>query len=116
MEVLTEKEIERVTADISRQEGRKYPCSNQIVTCGFFSDDGKWQDFVNENKYKLKYNRKDSICLADDEIWHHFSMTNYSCRGYRFYKIKVDRNINRWIFYENIYPYCSMYCKEIEWI
>ena len=34
---MTEKEMMIISEQISKQEGRKYPCSNQVVVCGFFS-------------------------------------------------------------------------------
>ena len=34
-----DKELrDRVSETISKQEGQNYPCSNQVVLCGFFSD------------------------------------------------------------------------------
>ena len=50
------------------------------------------------------------------EQWRHFDYNNYSCRGYRFYKIKVSHNIDNKTFIERIYPWCCLYCKKIEWI
>lgn len=34
---MTEKEMKLFSEKINKQEGRNYPCSNQIVVCGFFS-------------------------------------------------------------------------------
>ena len=113
---MTEEEMKSISEKINKQEGRKYPCSNQIVVCGFFSTDEDWNNFVKNNLDKIKIRRKDIIVFANKERWQHFSLINFSHRGYRFFKIKVSRNINREIFLNYIYPYCSLYCKEIEWI
>ena len=113
---MTEEEMKLISERINKQEGRKYPCSNQIVVCGFFSTDEEWNDFVNNNLDKIKIRQKDRVVFANKEQWYHFDYINYSQRGYRFYKIKVSRNVNRELFLNCIYPYCSLYCKEIEWI
>lgn len=113
---MTEKEMKLVSERINKQEGRNYPCSNQIVVCGFFSTEEDWNNFVTANLDKIKIRQKDRIVLANKENWYHFNHLNYSERGYRFYKIKVSRDIECEIFLNCIYPYCSLYCKEIEWI
>lgn len=113
---MTEEEMKSISGKINKQEGRKYPCSNQNVVCGFFSTYEDWNNFVNNNLDKIKIRQKDRVVFSNEERWYHFSYANYSCRGYRFFKIKVSRNINREIFLNYIYPYCSLYCKEIEWI
>lgn len=113
---MTEKEMKLVSEQINKQEGRNYPCSNQIVVCGFFSTEKDWNNFVNDNLDKIKIRQKDRIVLANKERWYRFNYIDYSKRGYRFYKIKVSRDIEREIFLNYIYPYCSLYCKEIEWI
>lgn len=113
---MTEEEMKLISGKINKQEGRKYPCSNQIVVCGFFSTDEDWNNFVNNNLDKIKIQQKDRVVFANKEQRCHFNPVNYSQRGYRFFKIKVSCNINRKIFLNRIYPYCSLYCKEIEWI
>ena len=113
---MTEEEMKLISERINKQEGRKYPCSNKIVVCGFFSTDEEWNNFVNNNLDKIKIRQKDRVVFANKEQWYHFDYINYSQRGYRFYKIKVSRNVNRELFLNCIYPYCSLYCKEIEWI
>ena len=113
---LTLEEMEWISSDINSQKGRKYPCSNQVVICGFFGSEEEWKEFCNNNKYRTKYISRESIQFEDEERWHRFSVNSYNCRGYRFYKIKVSRLIDRNMFMQNIYPYCICYCKEIEWI
>lgn len=115
-EYLTVAEMEYISNVISRQEGQNYPCSNQIVTCGFFGSKEKWKDFCNKNKHRIVENRKTQICFEDGERWHWYPEYNENIRGFRFYKIKVSCDINRQAFLHCIYPCCAIYCKEIEWI
>lgn len=105
---------DKVSESIAKQEGQNYPCSNQVVCCGFFSDHTVWKEFCEDNDIKYTINQN-SIVLQNDERWEWFR-TSYNRRGYRFYKIKVCSEIDEKMFFENIYPYCSLYCKEIEWI
>ena len=113
---MTEEEMKLISERINKQKGRKYPCSNQIVVCGFFSTDEEWNNFVNNNFDKIKTQQKDRVIFANKEQWYHFNYINYLQRGYIFYKIKSSRNVNRELLLNCIYPYCSLYCKEIEWI
>ena len=105
----------KVSKTISKQEGQNYPCSNQIVLCGFFSDLETWNKFCEDNKDNIKYRTQSVIVFQTGERWHWFD-SSYNCRGYRFYKIKVYSEIDEEYFFNNIYPYCYLYCKEIEWI
>ena len=115
-ERLTTEEMEWISSRIHSQEGQNYPCSNQIVTCGFFASREKWEEFCNENKYRTDYVTKDRISFEDGETWRWYPHYNRNIRGFRFYKIKVSCDINRQIFLQCIYPCCAHYCKEIEWI
>ena len=113
---MTEEEMKLISERINKQEGRKYPCSNQVVVCGFFSTEEDWNKFANDNLDKIKIRRKDEVVFNNGERWCYFSYFDFSQRGYRFYKIKVSRNIDRQIFLEHIYPLCALYCNEIEWL
>ena len=115
-EYLTTKEMEWISSRINSQEGQNHPCSNQVVVCGFFGSYEEWKEFCNNNANKIKYAAREIMVFEDGERWHWFSINTYNCRGYRFYKIKVSRKIDRDVFLNNIYPYCSHYCKEIEWM
>lgn len=115
-EYLTIEEMEYVSERINGQEGQNYPCSNQVVTCGFFASRKEWEEFCNENKHRIKQTIRDCVIFEDGERWHWFSINSYNCSGYRFYKIKVSCTVDRHIFIQNIYPYCIHYCKEFEWI
>lgn len=116
MRYLTYEEQLLIEQRINSQEGQNYPCSNQIVTRGFFSTRKKWDDFCKANKSKIKYFCKDWIEFEDRVRWRYFSIGSYTCRGYRFYELKVDAMIDADIFFNNIYPYCALYCHHIEFI
>lgn len=45
-----------------------------------------------------------NFSFANKERWYYFDYTDYSQRGFRFYKIKVSRNINREIFFKLYLP------------
>lgn len=117
--MITIEEQERISYFINKQKGRNYPYSNQIVICGFFGTDNAWKSFQKEKEEKknVLQKSKEELFLSNEEHWIFFPyQKNYLCRGYRFYKIKVDERIDGKMFFENIYPYCTIYCKEIEWL
>lgn len=117
MRYLTYEEQLLIEQRINSQEGQDYPCSNQKVTRGFFSTRKKWDNFCRENRSKIKYFSKDWVEFEDGVRWHYFNMNNtYTCRGCRFYELKVDTMIDADMFFNNIYPYCSLYCHYIEFI
>lgn len=104
----------------SEQEGRKYPCSNQCVLCGFFGTEEQWEDFIKSKKNEIKIIYERGRCFrTNDERWKFFNI-NYiiweNCRGFRYYKLKVNKKIEAEKFYRYILPYASLYCCELEWI
>lgn len=121
---MTIEMMNMVSTMISKQEGQKYACSNQIVTCGYFSNYSKWEEFCMRNRDKIIGRTEGTMCsgqtfikLNNGETWRWFPVSgNYLCRGYRFYKIKVDSTIDERNFMENIFPCCSLYCIEIDWM
>lgn len=100
---MMEEEMKLISEKINKQEGRKYPCSNQIVVCGFFSTDEDWNNFVNNNLDKIKIRQKDRVIFANKEKWYYFDYTDSSQRGFRFYKIKVSRRVPRYSKFEQIF-------------
>lgn len=45
----------KLTEYFSKQEGQNYPCSNQIVVCGFCTSDfKKWEEFRDNQKDYIK--------------------------------------------------------------
>lgn len=101
----------------NKQEGQKYPCSNQIVCNAFFTHNlDLWRSFVEENKENIIIRNKDSIVLNNGEKWIHFISPKINCRGYRFYKVKIDGDWTHKDVTEYILPYCGIYCCELNFI
>ena len=110
--------LERHREYYNKQEGRKYPCSNQIVCCGVFtSDRDKAIEFMKDKDVAERRERKDSITwfLNNGEQWV-WTNWNESHRGYRFYKVAVDRDIDRNIYECLVMPYTGLYCCSFEFI
>lgn len=115
----------KLSQDFNNQEGQNYPCSNQIVMNGFFITDNNiklWEKFIKERNKEIDLciahanHVIDEIQFKNGEVWRCFKIPNYNCRGFRFYKIKIDSSISRKEVFEKILPYCNLYCKELEWI
>ncbi len=105
----------KISDHFNNQEGDKYPCSNQIVLCGFVTDDNnKWEEFIRQNKNNIAILRKREIRFKNGERWIRVPISE-SVRGYRYYKIKVDTNINEDFLDQIILPCCEHYCCSFEW-
>lgn len=112
------KVLEDCKEYFSKQGGRKYPCSNQIVCCGIFTKDkDKVMSFMKNKNIIEKRESKENIVwwLENGEKWI-WADWNTSHRGYRFYKVAVDREVDPKIFDLLIEPYCSLYCCSFETI
>lgn len=110
----------KLTEYFSKQEGQNYPCSNQVVVCGFVSlHRSDWEKFVHNNKDKILRQylimARGEIFLNNNERWVWIAPSLDSIRGYRFYKVLADKNIDKKIIGEKILPLCSFYCKSFEW-
>lgn len=121
MEFLTYTEMQHIQNEINSQEGQNYPCSNQVVLCGFFGTLSDWHEFLLSKKDETEdCSMKDYLKLKNGEIWKFFHVpkSNFdNIRGYRFYKVKIDsRLIDRKNIIENILPLCDLYCSELEWL
>jgi hypothetical protein len=100
----------------NKQEGRKCPCSNQTVICGIITDDrNKALNFMKNKEFIRKQERPDQIIwtLPNGEMWK-WRNWNETIRGYRFYKVAVDENVNDELFEFLILPLCSSYCCSME--
>lgn len=109
----------KLTETFNKQEGQNYPCSNQIVVCGFVAlYRSDWERFVHDNKDKIARQycnaMREEILLDNNERWV-WIVPSHEIRGYRFYKVLADKNINKKIIGEKILPQCSFYCKSFEW-
>lgn len=100
----------------NKQEGQKYPCSNQTVVCYIVTDDrNKAISFIKDKNIVEKKETKNWIewTLDNGERWIWRNL-NEGCRGYRFYKMVVDRYIDADIFRYIVLPCCGNYCCSME--
>ena len=98
------------------QEGRRYPCSNQIVVCGIITKDENLAiDFMKDKPVIEMRQRVDEIVwqLDNGERWM-WRNWNENCRGYRFYKIAIDKLIPQDLFNYFVRPLCSLYCCSVD--
>ena len=98
----------------SSQKGQKYPCSNQIVVCAIITKNKDKAFSVMEKKGAIiKRHSPDYIeWELNNERWL-WTNWNMNCRGYRFYKIIVDEDIDEDLFeYTRIYS--GFYCCSME--
>ena len=110
------EELKRFKEYYNKQEGQKYPCSNQIVKCGIITADKNLAiDFMKNKNVVKKLERRDEIMweLDNGEQWLWKNWTG-NCRGYRFYKVVIDKMIDKDLFNYFVRPYCSIYCCSVE--
>ena len=112
------EELEHIRDSFNKQEGRKYPCSNQIVLCGIVTDDReKAIEFMKDKLvvYKREHERgREIVWLLDNgEKWL-WRKWNCNCRGYRLYKVAVDKNISRDLLEHFVMPFTGIYCYSFE--
>lgn len=112
---ITEERQKQIANHFNNQEGQNYPCSNQIVCCGFVGDNDKWNNFVKQNRKNIIRLSRYEFTLKNNEKWVRILSPEHT-RGYRYYKIKVDKNIEDRILNQYILPYCGLYCCSFEWI
>ena len=108
--------LEEYKAYFDSQRGQKYPCSNQVVLCGIVTNDrNKAIDFMKDKVFMEKRERRNQIdwVLSNGERWT-WRIWNEACKGYRFYKIVIDRNISDELFDILIHPCCGSYCCSME--
>ena len=108
--------LEHYREYFSKQNGRKYPCSNQIVRCAIITDDrDKAIDLMKNKEIVKKIERKDYAAwlLGNGEGWV-WRVWNENIRGYRFYKVIIDKNISDDIFDLFVLPCCAGYCCSME--
>lgn len=113
--VLLER-LQQIAEYYNKQEGSKYPCSNQIVCCGIVTDNReKAIDYMKNKNIIEKRERRDEIkwFLDNGEIWI-WRNWNDSVRGYRLYKVAIDRWTDENMLDMIILPKCSFYCCSME--
>ena len=109
------KILERKAEFYNKQEGRKFPCSNQVVLCGIITDDrDKALSVMNKKGATIKlqsYHRIEWELNNERWLWRNW---NESCRGYRLYKVIVDENVDENVFRYLVSPLCANYCCSFE--
>ena len=120
MELLSEKEKQHYTNYYNCQEGRSYPCSNQIVICGVITHTQEQAiDYMNAYpEYQLirqSYSQLIWINQITNQRWI-WICPNVNIKGHRFYKVKISSMIGKKEFYERILPCCALYCCSMEFI
>lgn len=115
MNSVNQEVLEHYVEYYNKQEGRKFPCSNQIVTCGIITDDKDKALTVMDKKgaiVKLQSHHKIEWELNNEKwIWRNW---NESCRGCRLYKVIVDENVDENVFRYLVSPLCANYCCSFE--
>lgn len=101
----------------NKQIGQRYPCGNQIVVCGIITkSEDKAERFM---KNKDVVSEKNSWfgrewLLNNGERWVWRRHISQNCRGYRYYKIAVDVEIDDELLDLVVLPYCNLYCCSFE--
>lgn len=100
----------------NKQKGQKYPCSNQVVVCGIFTENRNKAIEYMKNKSvvrKMEMQHEINWYLDNGERWIWNKKWNENLRGRRYYKLVIDRFIDKHSF-ERIMPYASLYCCSLE--
>lgn len=115
---MNRKELECYVEYFNKQEGQKYPCSNQVVVCGVITSDREKALSIMEKKGAIIKSRYSGFVKGHIEwelnnerwLWKNWN-ANY--RGYRFYKILIDEDAD-----ENLLRFAttraSLYCCSME--
>lgn len=86
--------------EVNLQKGRPYPYSNQIVKCAVITRDKKKALIEMRRRgaqiYKKSRNYIEWQLNNEQWIWLNWHIDAH--RGYRFYKILVDKNIDKELF------------------
>lgn len=105
---------------IQKQEGRPYPCSNQIVKNSIIlRDSSRIVAFEQAYPHFICYRRTKSgwdnryIDSRIEELWQ-VIVANENCRGYRHYKAIIDSTLDEEVFNIRIAPCMCGYCCSVE--
>ena len=111
---MNKKTLEYYVQYFNKQKGKQYPCTNQI--CGIITDDrNKALDFMKDKEFIEKQERYDQIYwkLSNGERWQ-WRKWSAGCRGCRFYKVVIDKDINDDIFNFLVLPSLASCCCSME--
>lgn len=96
----------------NQEEGQKYPCSNQIVTCAYITNNSQEvYNYLNKNNIiPIRISKTHIEWQENNERWIWIPI-NYNTRGYRFYKVKISKDYgNEEMLEQVIIPCCDLYC------
>ena len=102
-----------------QRKGQKEPCSNQVVLCGIFTKDiEKAKKYIKAKNIEIIKELKNldspEWILSNGERWKVFKHWNEYYRGYRYYKLAIDSDIDIAIFLNGIRPYATHYCCSLD--
>ena len=111
------KELQRLAKIFNAQPGRKYPCSNQIVICAVVANnrDKALEIMKNKGAALTRVSNRFIEWNLDNELWI-WRPWNPNIRGYRFYKVIIDKDIDMSYndFGNSILASCGFYCCSFE--
>lgn len=114
----TKKEIlEHYKNYFNNQKGQAYPCGNQIVTCAIITHDVELAERIMEEKGAIslrRFSHTERRWKLNNENWlWKLNMVNGQSRGYRFYKVIIDKNLSKEEI-EKVIIFCNIYCCSFE--
>lgn len=105
-----------VSKQISKQKGRSYPVSNQIIRCCVVSPHPEVAAHMmqaigaaptkNQGVHPIEWE-------LDGEKWIYINGSD-SCRGFRCYKCFLDTMTDLAIIQDRILPMCANYCCDLK--
>lgn len=107
------RSIYDIAAYFNQEEGRKYPCSNQIVCCAYITDNLlEVYDYLNKNNIApIRQSKTHIEWQENNEQWIWISTNHNASKGYRLYKVKISKDYNNKEMLERvIIPCCDLYC------
>ena len=106
--------LEQYANYINKQKGNPYPCSNQTVVCGVIIEDRNKALSIIEQKgtILLSPSHDRILWILNGEFWL-WRNWNVGYRGYRFYKLIVEQNIDERMF-DWVRAYSGLYCCSME--
>ena len=98
----------------NKQKGNPNPCSNQIVVCGVIIKDRQKALSIMEKKGAILISQgNDRIRWILNGYFWLWRNWNVGYRGYRFYKLIVEQDIDERMF-DWIRAYGGLYCCSME--
>lgn len=106
--------LEQYVEYFNKQEGRLYPCSNQKVVCAIVTKDkNKALSVMNKRgAIVTKRSSNDIEWKINNERWL-WKDWNVNYRGYRFYKLLIDKDISEECL-NYVVASASLYCCLME--